>query len=151
MPRSVPRSLVIAAPLALAACGSAVTGNADKAPAGESAKETAPAGVAHQRTVLEAEFAARGGVTKTGPMVPNVPIRPEVVDAKDEVAQVQDLNSCHAETFHYADNFSVPTGGTYTLRATPQRPTFLRRSASGEKPALSEAAKRHARQRGTEE
>ncbi|MCW8382612.1 hypothetical protein [Streptomyces justiciae] len=124
MPRSVPRSLVIAAPLALAACGSAVTGNADKAPAGESAKETAPAGVAHQRTVLEAEFAARGGV----------------VDAKDEVAQVQDLNSCHAETFHYADNFSVPTGGTYTLRATLQRPTFLRRGASDKKPTLSEAA-----------
>ncbi|WP_128429917.1 iron transporter [Streptomyces cyaneus] len=185
MSKSPLPSLLLAAPLALAltACGGA---DADKAPAKAQAKETAPAGVAHQHTVLEAEIAARGGETKageyrigyiveaaepwfqaehgahgtlvnreparnethhieiipmeaeTGRIVPNVPIKLEVVDAKGKVVQAQDLNFYHAEFFHYANNFSIPTAGTYTLRATLQPPTFLRHGASGEKPALSE-------------
>lgn len=191
MPRSSLRSLILAAPLALAltACGGTdidKPDTADKAPAGAQAKETAPAGVAHQHTVLEAEIAARGGETKageyrigyiveaaepwfqsehgahgklvnrepaknethhieiipmeaeTGRIVPNVPIKLEVIDAKGKVVQAQNLNFYHAEFFHYANNFSIPTAGKYTLRATLQPPTFLRHGASGEKPALSE-------------
>lgn len=74
----------------------------------------------------------------TGRIVPNVPIRLEVVDAQGQVVQAQDLNFYHAEFFHYANNFSIPTAGKYTLRATLQPPTFLRHGASGETPALSE-------------
>lgn len=188
MSKSSLSSLLLAAPLALAltACGGADADKADKEPAKAQAKETAPAGVAHQHTVLEAEIAARGGETKageyrigyiveaaepwfqsehgahgklvnrepaknethhieiipmeaeTGRIVPNVPIKLEVVDAKGKVVQAQSLNFYHAEFFHYANNFSIPTAGKYTLRATLQPPTFLRHGASGEKPALSE-------------
>ncbi|WP_326592807.1 iron transporter [Streptomyces sp. NBC_01294] len=192
MPRATLRSLLLAVPLALAltACG---TADADKAgEAKPQAKETAPAGGAHQHTVLEAEIAANGGETKvgeyrvgyiveaaepwfqaeqdgqgghaghgklvnrepakdethhieiipmeaaTGRIVPDVPIRLEVVDAQGQVVQAQDLNFYHAEFFHYANNFSIPTAGKYTLRATLQPPAFLRHGASGETPALSE-------------
>lgn len=188
MPRLSLRPLLLTAPLALAltACGGADTDSDGKAPAAAQAKETAPAGVAHQHTVLEAEIAARGGETKageyrigyiveaaepwfqsehgahgklvnrepaknethhieiipmeakTGRIVPNVPIKLEVVDAKGKVVQAQELNFYHAEFFHYANNFSIPEAGKYTLRATLQPPTFLRHGASGEKPALSE-------------
>ncbi|MGW2559882.1 iron transporter [Streptomyces sp. NPDC001514] len=181
------RSFCLAAPLALAltACGGTDADKAADAPKGK-VKESAPAGVAHQHTVLEAEIAARGGETKageyrigyiveaaepwfqsehgahgklvnrepaknethhieiipmeakTGRIVPNVPIRLEVVDGKGKVVQAQDLNFYHAEFFHYANNFSIPTAGKYTLRATLKPPTFLRHGASGEKPALSE-------------
>ncbi|MGP4001590.1 iron transporter [Streptomyces sp. 8N706] len=195
MPRSSLRALALAAPLALAltACGGA--DDKTDAPAKGQVKETAPAGVAHQHTVVEAEIAARGGETKageyrigyiveaaepwfeskggksgehaehgmdgelvnrepakdethhieiipfeakTGRIVPNVPIRLEVVDSKGKVVQAQDLNFYYAEFFHYANNFSIPKDGKYTLRATLQAPTFLRHGASGEKPALSE-------------
>lgn len=193
MPRPALCSLLLAAPLALAltACGTTDAGRTGK----PQAKETAPAGVAHQHTVLEAEIAANGGETKageyrvgyiveaaepwfqaeqgghgsrdghsghgklvnrepaedethhieiipmeaaTGRIVPNVPIRLEVVDAQGQVVQAQDLNFYHAEFFHYANNFSIPTAGKYTLRAVLQPPTFLRHGASGETPALSE-------------
>lgn len=190
MPKFSLRSLVLAAPLALAltACGGTGPGKADKAPAEAQRKETAPAGVAHQHTVLKAEMAARGGQTtageyrvgyiveaaepwlraehgahgklvnrepakdethhieiipmeaKTGRIVPDVPIELEVIDDKGKVVQAQQLNFYHAEFFHYANNFSIPEAGKYTLRATLKRPTFLRHSASGEKPALSETA-----------
>lgn len=189
MPRPLLRSFLLAAPLALAvtACGSADADNAETTPAKNQVAETAPAGVAHQHTVLEAEIAARGGETKagdyrigyiveaaepwfhsehgahgklvnrepakdethhieiipmeakTGRIVPDVPIRLEVVDAKGKTVQAQDLNFYYAEFFHYANNFSIPADGTYTLRATLKPPTFLRHGASGEKPALSEA------------
>ncbi|MBL1100915.1 iron transporter [Streptomyces coffeae] len=75
---------------------------------------------------------------KTGRIVPDIPIKLEVIDAKGKVVQAQDLNFYHAQFFHYANNFSIPTAGKYTLRATLQPPTFLRHGASGEKPALSE-------------
>ncbi|MEU9111562.1 hypothetical protein AB0D04_07165 [Streptomyces sp. NPDC048483] len=182
------RSLSLAVPLALAltACGGADSGKDGNSPAKGQAKETAPAGVAHQHTVLEAEIAAKGGETKagdyrvgyiveaaepwfhsehnghgkmvhreptknethhieiipmeakTGRIVADVPIRLEVVDSKGKAVQAQKLNFYYAEFFHYATNFSIPKAGKYTLRATLERPTFLRHGASGEKPALSE-------------
>ncbi|MGP3924730.1 iron transporter [Streptomyces sp. 8N616] len=184
MPRTSLSALCIVVPLALAlsACGG--SDKPDKAPAKNQAKETAPAGVAHQHTVLEAEIAARGGETRvgeyrigyiveaaepwfhaehgkqvnrtpakdethhieiipmeaeTGRIVPDVPIHLEVVDKDGKVVQAQDLNFYYAEFFHYANNFSIPKAGTYTLRATLKPPTFLRHGASGEKPALSKA------------
>ncbi|MGW8363281.1 iron transporter [Streptomyces wedmorensis] len=73
----------------------------------------------------------------TGRIVPDVPIRLEVVDGSGKVVQAQDLNFYHATFFHYANNFSIPKAGTYTLRATLQPPTFLRHGASDEKPSLS--------------
>ncbi|RDI55774.1 hypothetical protein [Nocardia mexicana] len=75
----------------------------------------------------------------TGRIVPDVPIRLEVIGPDGAVVQGQNLNFYYAPFFHYANNFSVPDG-TYTLRATLQPPTFLRHGGSGEKPALSEGA-----------
>ncbi|AZS75039.1 hypothetical protein DDE74_32650 [Streptomyces lydicus] len=187
MPRFMP-AVCLAVPLALvlSACGGA---DSDKKPAAESkSKETAPAGVAHQHTVLAAEIAARGGKTragdfnvgyiveaaepwfhaehgmhgkqvhrapakdethhieiipmeaKTGRIVPDVPITLEVVDKGGKVVQAKELNFYYSEFFHYANNFSIPKGGKYTLRAKLDTPNFLRHGASGEKPALSEGA-----------
>ncbi|GAO12910.1 iron transporter [Streptomyces lydicamycinicus] len=187
MPRFVP-AVCLAVPLALAltACGGA---DSDKKPAAQGkSKETAPAGVAHQHTVLAAEIAARGGKTrvgdynvgyiveaaepwfhaehgthgkqvhrapakdethhieiipmeaKTGRIVPDVPITLEVVDKDGKVVQAKELNFYYSEFFHYANNFSIPKAGKYTLRAKLDTPTFLRHGASGEKPALSEGA-----------
>ncbi|WP_432097405.1 iron transporter [Streptomyces sp. bgisy100] len=187
MPRFVP-AVCLAVPLALAltACGGA---EPDTKPAGQSAsKEKAPAGVAHQYTVLEAEIAARGGKTrvgdyrvgyiveaaepwfhaehgahgkqvhrapakdethhieiipmeaKTGRIVPDVPITLEVVNEDGKVVQAKELNFYYSEFFHYANNFSIPETGKYTLRAKLDTPRFLRHGASGEKPALDEGA-----------
>jgi hypothetical protein len=47
--------------------------DADQASAKAQEKQTALAGVAHQHTVLEAEFAARGGQTKAGKYTPQPP------------------------------------------------------------------------------
>ncbi|MGA5895217.1 hypothetical protein [Streptomyces venetus] len=186
MPKSMLPSLRLAVPLALSLTGCAGTDQSDTSPVKAQAKEAAPAGVAHQHTVLEAEIAARGGERKvgenrigyiveaaeswfesehgahgklvnrepaknethhieiipmeaeTGRIAPNVPVKLEVVAAKGKVVQAQSLNFYHAEFFHCANNFSVPTAGKYTLRATLQPPTFLRHGASGETPALSE-------------
>ncbi|MER6998764.1 iron transporter [Streptomyces sp. NPDC000410] len=73
----------------------------------------------------------------TGRIVPDVPVRLEVVDGTGKVVQAQDLNFYHATFFHYANNFSIPQDGTYTLRATLRPPTFLRHGARDEKPPLS--------------
>lgn len=202
MPKCSLRTLSLAIPLAfgLTACGGADADTAEKASAKGQVKETAPAGVAHQHTVLEAEIKAKGGETragdyrvgyiveaaepwfhaehaehaeraehgehggdgklvhrepakgethhieivpmeaKTGRIVPDVPIRLEVLDGKGKVVQAQKLNFYYAEFFHYANNFSIPKAGTYTLRATLERPTFLRHGASGDRPPLGEKA-----------
>ncbi|TJZ42875.1 hypothetical protein FCH28_33895 [Streptomyces piniterrae] len=190
MPKSSLRTLSLAIPLALAltACGGADADKTENTSAKGPAKETAPAGVAHQHTILDAEIKAKGGETragdyrvgyiveaaepwfhaehgehgklihreptkgethhieiipmeaKTGRIVPDVPIRLEVLDGKGKVVQAQKLNFYYAEFFHYANNFSIPKEGKYTLRATLERPTFLRHGASGEQPPLGEKA-----------
>lgn len=73
-------------------------------------------------------------------MVPEVPIHLEIVDQDGGIVDERDLNFYYAEFFHYANNFSVPEAGDYTLRATLQPPQFLRHGDAGEEPALTEGA-----------
>lgn len=75
---------------------------------------------------------------KSGRIVPQVPIRLEVLDANGQVVDAKDLFFLYSEFFHYANNFSVPTAGHYTLRATLAPPTFLRHGEQGQQPPLSE-------------
>lgn len=72
----------------------------------------------------------------TGRIIPNTPIHVEVLDGDGIVVDEQDLNPYYAEFFHYANNFSVPEPGSYTLRATIGAPTFLRHGDESEAPAL---------------
>ena len=76
--------------------------------------------------------------TSTGRIVPDVPISLEVVDADGEVVQEMDLNFYYSTFYHYANNFTVPEDGTYTLRATLGVPTFHRHGEESEDPALTE-------------
>lgn len=75
--------------------------------------------------------------TSTGRIVPNVPITLEVVDAQDKVVQELELNFYYSTFFHYANNFTVPEAGTYTLRATLGVPEFNRHGEESETPALA--------------
>lgn len=165
--------------------GSASGSGSGSGSASEASGSTAaqvPEGVADQYATLEAEIAAEGGETTSGPwrvayivepaepwfeadstfrapaddetyhieiipieaetgrVVPDVPIRLEVVDADGTVVDARDLNFYYAEFFHYANNFAVPDAGTYTLRATLDAPGFLRHGEEGETPALAEGA-----------
>ncbi|MBD8868867.1 hypothetical protein [Nocardioides donggukensis] len=78
--------------------------------------------------------------TATGRIVPDVPITLEVVDADGQVAQRKKLSFYHSTFFHYANNFTVPEGGTYTLRAHLGVPAFNRHGEEAETPALTEGA-----------
>jgi hypothetical protein len=78
--------------------------------------------------------------TSTGRIVPNVPITLEVVDAQDKVVQELELNFYYSTFYHYANNFSVPEAGTYTLRATLGVPAFNRHGEESETPALAQGA-----------
>lgn len=77
---------------------------------------------------------------RTGRIVPEVPITLEVLDATGHVVDSKKLNFYYSAFFHYANNFSVPRSGTYSLRATLEAPTFLRHGEEGEAPALSRGA-----------
>ena len=74
----------------------------------------------------------------TGRIVPDVPIRLEVLDDTGEVVDEKELMFFHAEFFHYAHNFSIPAAGDYTLRATLQAPEFPRHGESAEELTLLE-------------
>ena len=74
----------------------------------------------------------------TGRIVPDVPITLEVVDDSGAVVDSQRLNFYYSTFFHYANNFSVPESGRYTLRAELGVPTFLRHGAEDEQPPLSQ-------------
>ena len=78
--------------------------------------------------------------TATGRIVPDVPITLTVLDADGEIVQERDLSFYFATFYHYADNFSIPEAGTYTVRATLEAPTFNRHGAADEAPALTEGA-----------
>lgn len=78
--------------------------------------------------------------TATGRIVPDVPITLEVVDADGMVVQRMKLNFYYSTFFHYANNFTVPEAGTYTLRANLGVPAFNRHGEEAETPALTEGA-----------
>lgn len=75
--------------------------------------------------------------TSTGRIVPNVPITVEVLDNQGKVVQAQELNFYYSTFFHYANNFTVPEAGTYTVRATLGVPAFNRHGEESETPALA--------------
>lgn len=79
--------------------------------------------------------------TGTGRIVPDVPVVLEVVDAHGAVVDKKRLNFYYSTFFHYANNFSIPEDGRYTLRASLGRPGFLRHGDESEEPALNEGAK----------
>jgi len=76
--------------------------------------------------------------TATGRIVPDTPVKLQVLDAEGAVVDEESLHFLHSTFFHYANNFEVPKEGTYTLRATIGAPTFLRHGEEGEEPALAE-------------
>ena len=76
--------------------------------------------------------------TSTGRIIPDVPITVEVIDDGGQVVQKQKLDFYYSTFFHYANNFSIPEAGTYTLRATLGAPSFNRHGEEAEGPALAE-------------
>lgn len=76
----------------------------------------------------------------TGRIVPGMSIKLEIIDSTGKVVDSDDLNFYYSTFFHYANNFSVPQEGTYTLKATLNRPTFLRHGEKEDGPALNEGA-----------
>ncbi|HSV40572.1 MAG TPA: iron transporter [Nocardioidaceae bacterium] len=76
----------------------------------------------------------------TGRIVPEVPIHVQVLDASGKVVDENDLNFYYATFFHYANNFSLPGTGTYTIKATLGAPTFLRHGDEAAGPALADGA-----------
>jgi len=99
---------------------------------GDGAHFRAPkAGETHHIEIIPTE-------TATGRIVPDVPITLEVVDDNNTVVQTMDLYVYYSTFFHYANNFSIPEAGTYTLRATLGAPAFNRHGEETETPALTE-------------
>lgn len=96
---------------------------------GRSFREPAP-GETHHIEIVPFESA-------TGRIVPDVPIRLEVLDGMGTVVDARALNFYYAEFFHYANNFAIPAPGRYTLRARLDAPTFPRHGEPGEQPPLS--------------
>lgn len=76
----------------------------------------------------------------SGRIVPDVPITLEVLDDTGHVVDSKKLNFYYSAFYHYANNFSVPESGTYSLRAKLDPPTFLRHGEQNEPPALSTGA-----------
>lgn len=77
---------------------------------------------------------------ETGRLVPEVPVTLEVLDAAGERVARKRLRTYYAEFFHYAHNFSIPSRGEYTLRATVDPPPFRRHGEQQEGPMLAERA-----------
>jgi hypothetical protein len=96
---------------------------------GHSFRDPAP-GETHHIEIVPFEKA-------TGRIVPDVPIRLEVLDGSGKVVDARSLNFYYAEFFHYANNFAIPTPGRYTLRATLDAPKFPRHGESTDTPPLS--------------
>jgi hypothetical protein len=77
---------------------------------------------------------------ESGLLIPEMEGRLTVVDESGEEVDSQPLRFYHAEFYHYANNFSVPEDGTYTLRAELTPPDFNRHgSESGEGKVFTEA------------
>lgn len=76
----------------------------------------------------------------TGRLVPGVPVTLEVSDDRGRRVARQALSPYYAEFFHYADNFSIPEAGDYTLKATIEPPVLRRHGEEAEAPVLDEGA-----------
>lgn len=76
--------------------------------------------------------------TSTGRIIPDVPVTVEVIDDGGQVVQKQKLNFYYSTFFHYANNFSIPEAGVYTLRAKLGAPSFNRHGEEAEGPTLAE-------------
>jgi hypothetical protein len=76
----------------------------------------------------------------TGRLVPEVPVNLEVIDASGQVVDAKNLEFLYGEFFHYANNFTIPEPGEYTLRATVDAPTFLRHGEDPQDLTLTEGA-----------
>jgi Fe2+ transport protein len=76
----------------------------------------------------------------TGRLVPQVPVTLEVLDSEGKRVERKPLSFYYAEFFHYANNFSLPGSGRYTLKATIGAPPFRRHGERSDSPALSEGA-----------
>ncbi len=98
---------------------------------GEPTRREPAAGETHHLEIIPIEAA-------TGRIVPDVPVRLEVLDENGEVVDEKELMFFNAGFFHYANNFSVPAAGDYTLRATLQPPEFARHGESLEELTLLE-------------
>lgn len=79
--------------------------------------------------------------TATGRIVPNVPVSVDVQDDKGASVQKLDLNFYWSTFAHYANNFSIPNAGRYTLKVTVGVPTFPRHGDEDEAPAMTKGAK----------
>jgi len=77
---------------------------------------------------------------KTGRTVPGAKITLQVIDSTGKTVETKPLNFYYAEFFHYANNFSIPASGRYTLRATIEPPQFFRHGQHHEQPALTKGA-----------
>jgi hypothetical protein len=100
---------------------------------GEPTRREPAAGETHHLEIIPIDAA-------TGRIVPDVPIRLEVLDDTGEVVDEQELMFFHAEFFHYAHNFSIPDEGDYTLRASLQPPQSPRHGENLEELTLLEPA-----------
>ncbi len=89
------------------------------------------AGETHHIEILPFEEA-------TGRLVPETPVRLQVIDESGDVVEDRELEFLYGEFFHYATNFEIPESGHYTLRATIGQPTFSRHGEEGETPAMNE-------------
>ena len=63
---------------------------------------------------------------ETGLLIPYMDIELQVRDEAGEVIDERPLDFYWSEFGHYANNFSLPESGTYTLRADLEPPEFLR-------------------------
>jgi hypothetical protein len=63
---------------------------------------------------------------ETGLLIPEMEGRLTVLDQNGEEVDEQPLRFYYAEFYHYANNFSIPDSGSYTLRAELEPPDFNR-------------------------
>jgi hypothetical protein len=76
---------------------------------------------------------------ETGLLIPEMEGRLTVLDESGDEVDSQPLYLYYAEFYHYANNFSIPESGTYTLRAELEPPDFNRHgSEEGEGKVFTE-------------
>jgi hypothetical protein len=78
-------------------------------------------------------FEARSGL-----LVPNMGGTLTVLDGAGNEVESKPLGLYRGEFYHYANNFSIPRSGTYTLRAELNPPRFNRHEVDGEGKVFTE-------------